>query len=127
MKEKTKLFKGLSENAYWLPFIATLMDAHNRLMVITNNDDKKYCNGMMVIHDLLLPLYGDNKIIDTYTYNKVFQVFIYVIEFVYGNPYSNENKITSKYAKPIDIFNNIKKHWNDDINKELLKVKNANK
>lgn len=123
MKEKTKLFKGLSESAYWLPFVVTLLEAHNMLMLSTNGNDEKYCHGMMAIRELLLPLHG--KCVDRDIYNRAFLIFIYVQEFVYGNPYKdNDGTMVNKEISVYEFFENMKKHWDDDVTKELEKIDN---
>ena len=114
------MFKGLDIEKCWLPFTANLIEASNTAMLMTGGEDVAYCKFMALTHDLMLPLYVDSKVMDLNTYNRMFHVFIYVFEFIYGDPkckgYKNKEFTTVK-----EFFNDIRKNWNTDIRKELQK------
>lgn len=118
--ERKGMFKGLDIEKCWLPFTANLIDASNTAMLMTGGEDVAYCKFMALTHDLMLPLYVDSKVMDLNTYNRMFHVFIYVFEFIYGDPeckgYKNKEFTTVK-----EFFNDIRKNWNTDIRKELQK------
>ena len=117
-----KKFKGLCEDTFWLPLTQILIDASNTAMQMYDGDDLMYTKWMALQHDLLVPLYVDTKSIDINTFNRLFQIFIYVLEFVYGDPYSQENKKFEHYITTQEYFDNIKKHWNDDIEAKVRQV-----
>lgn len=118
MKEKKGCFKGLDIEKCWLPFTANLIDASNMAMQISNGDDVKYCQIMMGAHELMQPLYVGKNVMDIYTYDRMFQVFIYVFEFIYGDP-----NCTGIKGKPFvgveEFFKDIRKNWYVDIGKKL--------
>jgi hypothetical protein len=118
---KDKLFKGFSEFHCWIPLTIDLMEAHNMGMQMSKGDDLKYCKVIALFHDLYVPLYVDAGGVDISTYNRFFHVFVYVVEIIYGQKI---NKV-GEYIRPIDLFNDIKKHWNDDIDKEIRRIKNG--
>ena len=109
-----------------MPFTTTILDAHNTAMLLSKGEDKDYCKFIAFVHDLMVPLYVDRVKIPLETYNKFFRIFIYVIEFVYGDPYSTTHEWFNIHINVEDLFYNIKKHWNDDINKALKKVQKHN-
>ena len=123
---KKELFKGFSVENFWLPFTATILNAHNTAMLLSKGEDKEYCKFIAFVHDLMMPLYVDRVKISLETYDKFFKIFVYVIEFVYGDPYSTAHELHNKHINVEDLFRNIKKHWNDDINKALEKVQKHN-
>jgi len=114
---KQEKFQNLSVNNFWLPLTQQLIDNHNTAMKLSNNDDEKYCKCMMMMSSLLLPGYG--RYIDLFRLN---QVFIYIIEFILGNPYEDSGKIIKTSITTFEMFNLIKKYWNVNINSELKKV-----
>jgi len=122
MKERKGLFKGYSETACWLPLTQQVMDASNMAINMSGNDDYTYCAILGLCHDMLLIPYVDAAKMPLDIYNRFFHVFVYVLEFVYGDPYSNKHEVHKKYVTAEDYFNNIKKHWNTNITKELQKV-----
>lgn len=91
-------------------------------MKMSGGEDIMYCKYMALAHDMLLPMYVDTKMMSLEIYNRMFHVFIYVFETIYGDPYGKE-EMKSKYISAYDFFNNIKKHWNDNIEKEIQKYK----
>ena len=119
MRERKGIFKGYSESTCWIPLTQSVMEANNMAMLMTGGDDYNYCRIFSFCHDMLLVPYVDNAKMPLYVFNRFFYVFIYVLEFVYGNPYSNEHEINKKYVTAEEYFSNIKKHWNDDIEKKL--------
>ena len=121
MNERKGMFKGLSIESCWLPFTATLIDSSNMAMKMTGGDDTEYCKFMALTHDLLLSLYVDSKVMDLYTYNRMFEVFIYVFEFIYGDPYC-KGYVNKEFKGLEEFFNDIKKNWNVNIKNELQKV-----
>lgn len=116
-----KRFKNYPEKT-WIELLQTLIDGSNMIMVMTNGDDIKYCKGMAAIHDLLVPLYVEHGGMDINVFNRLFQVFVYVLEFKYGDPYY-EGKDIQHFVSTVDLFQQIKKNWNVDIDKELNKKK----
>ena len=122
MKEIKGMFKGLDIEKCWIPFTAQLIESSNLAMRMSGGEDIMYCKFMALTHDMLLTLYVDSKVMSLETYNRMFHVFVYVFETVYGDPYGNES-IKEKYISAYDFFNNIKKHWNDNIEKEIQKYK----
>ena len=119
MKERKGIFKGFSEEVCWLPLTATVMQASNTAMIMSCNNDYQYCRILGICHDMLVSLYVDAGKMPINIFNRFFLVFVYVFETVYGNI---NGKVTQGYVSPIDFFNNIKKHWNTDITKELQKI-----
>lgn len=111
-------FQNLSVNNFWLPLTQQLVDNHNLAWHLSNGDDEKYVKAMLFTNSLLEPLYG--KYIDL---NKVTRVFIYVLEFKIGDPYSNEKVNSKKLITTGEMFNLIKNNWDVDIDKELKRVK----
>ena len=120
LKEKKRMFKGLSIENFWLPFTANLIEASNMAMLMSNGEDIMYVKCMALCHDLMLPLYVDSKAIDINTFNRMFHVFIYVFEFIYGVKNCKENYVKGT-IKVEDFFDNIKKNWNKDIAKKVYK------
>lgn len=120
MRERKGMFKGLSIENCWLPFTASLIDASNMSMKLSGGGDEAYCMNMALVHDFMLTLYVDSGVMDIQTYNRMFHVFIYVFEFIYGDPeckgYPNKN-----FKGVEEFFNDIKKNWNTDIRKKLQK------
>lgn len=114
-------FRGKSENEVWLPLIESIMEGSNTAITIADGDDEKYCGIMCFIHDMLVPLYVDTEVMDIRDFNRLFYVFIYVLETVYGDPYSKEKVRWEKMISVRDYFNQIKKHWNDNISEEIKK------
>lgn len=128
MNQKNKMFLGKSEEKCWLPLIATMIDGHNLAWQLSNGEDVMYCKALALQHDLLVPLYVDSGVFDINTFNKLFIVFSYVIEFVYGNPnLPSGSKTYSHYITTEEFFNNIKKHWNDNIQAEIVKAEKKQK
>jgi hypothetical protein len=121
MKERKGMFKGLSIESFWLPFTAILIDSSNTAMKMTGGEDAAYCKFMALTHDLLLPLYVDSKVIDLSTYNRMFRVFIFVFEFIYGDPYY-QGHVNKEFKGVEEFFNDIKRNWNTDIKKILEKT-----
>ena len=120
MKERKGMFKGLSIEKCWMPFTATLIDSSNMAMKMTGGDDVEYCKFMALTHDLLLSLYVDTKVMSLETYNRMFHVFIYVFEFIYGDP-DYKGHPNKEFTTVEEFFNDIKKNWNTDISKKLQK------
>ena len=118
---KYEKFQNLSVNNFWLPLTQQLIDNHNTAMKLSNNNDEKYCKCMMM-SSLLLSGYG--KYIDLFRLN---QVFIYIIEFILGNPYEDPSKTIKTSITTSEMFNLIKKYWNVNIDSELKKVNNIKK
>jgi len=124
MKRKN-MFKNLSIDDFWLPLTQQIADNHNYAIKISNNDDEKYCKIMMVMSSLLMNTYG--KYVDLYRFN---QVFIYIMEFIFGDPYKESkpgDPLKNTIISTREMFELIKKYWNVNINKELQRVKNGNK
>lgn len=121
MRERKGMFKGLSIENCWLPFTATLIDASNMAMNFSGGEDVAYCKCMALTHDLMLPLYVDSGVMDIQTYNRMFHVFIYVFEFVYGDPDYKGYK-NKEFTTVNEFFNDIRKNWKTNITKELTKI-----
>lgn len=119
---KEQKFKGLSIEKCWIPLTATFIETNNMLQKLTNNDND-YCLGMKYILELIKPLY--KNLIDDETLERFTWVFIYVLEFKYGNPYKKNtgSEKINKYISVYDYFDMIKKNWNTDISAELIKAK----
>lgn len=116
MKERKGTFKGFSIENCWLPLTDIVIKASNMAIHL---DDESYCKFIALQHDLLLRLYVDAGKMPVDIYNRFFYVFIYVLEFVYGDPYSSGNTIHRHDISVYDVFVNIKKHWNDNISEKL--------
>lgn len=116
-------FKNVSEEKVWIPLLETILEGSNLAMALAEGDDMKYCRTLAMVHDILIPLYVDTEVIDIKSFNRLFYVFVYVLETVYGDPLSNEKKSFSKLIDITDYWSSIKKHWNDDITKEIKKYK----
>lgn len=116
-----KKFRGKSENEVWLPLIQTMLDGSNLAMTLSEGNDIKYVYFYALLHDMLVPIYVDSEIIDLKDFNRLFHVFVYILETVYGDPYSKECKSSKKVVDIRDYFNQIKKHWNDNISEEIKK------
>lgn len=112
-------FQNLSIEAFWLPLTQQMVDNHNLAWQLSNGEDEKYVKAMLLTNSLLEPLYG--KYVDL---NRLTKVFIYVLEFKIGDPYSNEKTSSKTLITTGEMFNLIRNNWNVDIDKELKRVKN---
>lgn len=119
-----KRFLGCPESS-WVDLVSTLIKGNNMAMTISKGDDIMYCEIMSLVHDTMLPLYVDSGQMELSLFNKLFCVFVYVVEFKYGDPYY-EGKKTHHHVTPQDMFNEIKKCWNVDIEAELNKANKRN-
>lgn len=115
---KIEKFKGLSVEKVWLPLTQSCIEANNLLHYLTNND-RDYCVGLKFIEEILKPMYN---VIDDATFDRFTSVFVYVLEFVYGDPYCKSTKSFKRYVTSYDYFSEIMKNWNTDIDAELAKV-----
>lgn len=123
---KSKKFLGLAEDKFWLLLTAQFLDANNIILKITNNDDERYCLGMYNVVLLLEPLY--NSVISRETMLHFMKIFIYCLEFEFGDHYAEKNEKTIKnYVTPTEYFEKIKKNWNVDITAAIENINKKNK
>ena len=125
-KYKVEMYKGLSVEHCWLPLINSIVEGSNMAMIMSHNDDIEYVKIMCGVHDVLVPMYVDTGVMSIEVFNRLFYVWVYLLEFKYGEPNSKEEKIIKRQYSPRKVFEDIKKNWNVDINKELQKVKKFN-
>lgn len=116
-----KKFRGKSEKKVWFPLIENIITGSNLAIDLSDNNDEKYCYILAMIHDMLVPMYVDNGLIELKDFNRLFYVYVYVLETVYGDPYSKESKTFKRLVSTEECFNQIKKHWNDNITAEMKK------
>lgn len=114
-------FRNISEEKVWYPLLGSIIEGNNFAMNLSLGDDKQYCSVIAMVHDMLVPVYVDTEAIDLHSFNRLFYVFVYVLETVYGDPYCKEKKSFSKMIDIRDCWSMIKKHWNDNINEEIKK------
>lgn len=119
---KEQKFLGLVEDKCWIPLTAQFIDASNIMINIANNDDKKYCIGMYNVMLLIEPMYS--SVINFETLLHFLKIFIYCLEFEFGDPYAKNEKIISSYVTPEQYFKKIKKNWNVDIDKKIKNINN---
>lgn len=117
---KRKVFRELSIDKVWLPLIVTLLDGHNTAMAISKNDNEQYCKTLALMHDVLVSVYVDTKIMNIDDFNRTFLLFVYTMEYIYGNP-KNEKKETVKSVNIYDVFEHIRKNWYINVSEAIEK------
>ena len=118
--ERKGLFKGLSIEKCWLPLIQSVVEGSNMAMMMSHNDDVEYVKIMCGVHDILETMYVDTEVMDIDAFNRLFVIWIYLLEFKYGKPYhTGKPELIKRHYSPMEVFNDIKKNWNTDIDKKL--------
>lgn len=121
MNKKKDIFKGISIEHGWLPLIGALLESSNYAMLISRGDDRVYSMCMALSHDLLVDMYVDAGM-DIKLFNRLFLVFVYVFETVYSDPTLKKSEMSKGEVSLKELFETIKKHWNDNIEKKINKV-----
>lgn len=114
----------MPENA-WLSLVGQIMNAHNYALLLSKNDDEKYVQCLLLMANMLKPLYVSKNAFNEQVFFRAFQLFIYLYEFEY-NVLNNENGLSERYISISDCFNRIKKNWNVDIEKKIKKYSKLN-
>lgn len=117
---KKGLFKGLSIENCWLPLIQSVVEGSNMAIMMSHNDDVDYVKIMCGVHDILATMYVDTKIMNIDVFNRLFIIWIYLLEFKYSKPYhAGKPELIEIHISPMEVFNDIKKNWNTDIDKNI--------
>lgn len=116
---KLKTFQGKDIKTYWLPLVQHMIDCHHLAYAKFPNNDEMYVKYWATLM---------SKYYQWIMLSRLTGVFMYVLEFVYGDPYKEKGNEPQMIAVSTEeYFEQMVRHWNTDIAAEVNKAKSKTK